>query len=106
MMKTMESQNGELKREVAEGESAFGYDKSELLSKLKTDEEFRQVFMSQFVVVQGLVKEFNDYEKESKALLYWIKALVETSVFNAVPTRNRATWASNSWSRSGKRTRL
>ena len=64
--RTVESQNGELQREVAEGESAFGYDRSELLSKLKTDEEFREVFMSQFVVVQGLVKEFKDYEKARK----------------------------------------
>jgi hypothetical protein len=56
----------ELKREVPEGESAFGYDRGELLSKLKTDWEFRRVFMSQFAVVQGLVKEFKEYEKESK----------------------------------------
>ena len=56
----------ELKREVVEGESAFGYDREELLSKLKTDSEFRTVFMSQFAVVQGLVKELKEYEKETK----------------------------------------
>lgn len=60
------SMSEELKREAPEGESAFGYDREELLSKLKTDSEFRSVFMSQFAVVQGLVKEFKEYEKESK----------------------------------------
>lgn len=58
--------SGELKREVPEGESAFGYDRVELLSKLKSDTDFRSMFLSQFAVVQGLVKEFKDYDKESK----------------------------------------
>jgi hypothetical protein len=58
--------SGELKREVPEVESAFGYDREELLSKLKSDSEFRSVFLSQFAVVQGLVKEFKAYEKQTK----------------------------------------
>ena len=68
MSMTQESQNGELKREMALGETAFGMDGEEVLTRLKTDEEFREVFMSQFVVVHGLVKEFKKWEKESKAL--------------------------------------
>ena len=60
------SMSEELKREVPEEESAFGYDRGELLSQLKSDSEFRRVFMAQFAVVQGLVKEFKEYEKESK----------------------------------------
>ena len=63
---TVSRMSGELKREVPEGESAFGYDRSELMSKLKSDSEFREVFLGQFAVVQGLVKEFMEYEKESK----------------------------------------
>lgn len=58
--------SGELEREVPEGESAFGYDRMELLSKLKSDKDFRSMFLSQFAVVQGLVKEFKDYDRETK----------------------------------------
>lgn len=65
-IETVSRMSGELKREVPEGESAFGYDRSELMSKLKSDSEFREVFLGQFGVVQGLVKEFMEYEKESK----------------------------------------
>ena len=75
----MESQNGELKREMAlKVRAAFGYGwRVKLLSKLKTDEEFREVFMSQFVVVQGLVKEFKKYEKASRRHVARAKASSE-----------------------------
>tara|TARA_A100001015_G_scaffold298442_1_gene381180 strand:- start:1079 stop:1906 length:828 start_codon:yes stop_codon:yes gene_type:complete len=54
---------GELKREEV---SAFGYDAQDLMEKLKKDEEFKSVFMEQFGVVQKLVKEFKEWEKETK----------------------------------------
>jgi len=55
--------SGELKREEV---SAFGYDAQDLMEKLKKDDEFKSVFMEQFGVVQKLVKEFKEWEKETK----------------------------------------
>jgi len=62
----------ELKREVVEV-SAFGYDKNELLEKLKTERKFSAEFMEQFQVVVELVKEYQNHtkneEKTARALV-------------------------------------
>jgi hypothetical protein len=55
--------SGELKREEV---SAFGYDALDLMEKLKKDADFKSLFMEQFGVVQKLVKEFKEWEKETK----------------------------------------
>ena len=77
----------ELKHEMPEV-SAFGYDKSELLEKLKTDREFSGVFMEQFAVVQGLVKEYQMHmkmeEKNARALVKEEKESAERARLESV----------------------
>jgi len=43
--------------------TAFGFERKELLSRLKKEEDFRDEFLCQFEVVMGLVKELKEYEK-------------------------------------------
>lgn len=69
MAKTMKIVTPELGRESPRDAevTAFGFDAKELLTKLKTEEEFARTFMEQYAVLQGVVKEFKTTIKELKS---------------------------------------
>ena len=64
--KTMTSEVAELGRESPVEVKTFGFDAKELLTKLKTDEEFAKTFMNEYVVLQTVVKDFKQSVKKAK----------------------------------------
>lgn len=65
--------NGELQRESPvltpsnEEVTAFGFGKEELLNRLRDEEEFAATFMTEYAVLQDIVKEFKKEKKEKEA---------------------------------------
>jgi hypothetical protein len=65
--------NGELQRESPvltpsnEEVTAFGFGKEELLNRLRDEEEFSATFMTEYAVLQDIVKEFKKEKKEKEA---------------------------------------
>ena len=48
------------------GVTAFGFDGTELLTRLQTSGEFAETFMEEYAVVQDIVKQFKDHQKTLK----------------------------------------
>jgi hypothetical protein len=48
------------------GVTAFGFDRTELLTRLQTSSEFAETFMEQYSVVQEIVKQFKEHQKAQK----------------------------------------
>jgi hypothetical protein len=65
--------NDELQRESPvltpsnEEVTAFGFGKEELLNRLRDEEEFSATFMTEYAVLQDIVKEFKKEKKEKEA---------------------------------------
>lgn len=65
--------NGELQRESPvltpsnEEVTAFGFGKEELLNRLRDEEDFAATFMTEYAVLQDIVKEFKKEKKEKEA---------------------------------------
>lgn len=67
-MTSIMKNTGELKAEsVEERGSAFGFSAKELSVRLCSDSEFAKIFMSEYEVVQEIVKHYKTQEKEKKA---------------------------------------
>ena len=47
--------------------TTFGFGKEELMKRLKTDNDFASTFMSEFSVLQQIVKEYQNSVKQAKA---------------------------------------